>query len=193
MEKRTLRLILLLSLALVLLAGAPRSASACSCAAKPSVAAAKDSAAAVFAGTVAKTSGGGGGINGVLGLGDSVTFRVQRSWKGVSTQSVGLRVAPGGSAACEYEYQQGQAYLVYASPSSDNPDGPLRTNTCSRTVPLAAAGDDLRLLGPATIALRPVSGVTVHAPMLIIGLGMAAVFACAVLFIGWASRRRARG
>ncbi len=82
---------------------------------------------------------------------------------------------------------------MYASPRSDNPDGPLRTSTCSRTAPLAAAGDDLRLLGPATIALRPVSGVSVHAPMLIIGLGMAAVFACAVLFVGWASRRRARG
>ncbi len=104
MEKHTLRLILLLSLSLVLLGSAPRSASACSCAEKPSVRAAMDAATAVFTGTVTKTSGGGGGIDGVLGLGDSVTFRVERSWKGVSTESVGLSVGPGGSAACEYEF-----------------------------------------------------------------------------------------
>ncbi len=187
------RLTGLLLLVLVLLAGTSRPASACSCAESPTVAAAKDTATAVFAGTVTEASGGSGGIDSALGLGDSVTFRVERSWRGVETQSVRLSVQLGaGGGTCEYEFQQGRAYLVYALPS-DTPDAPLQTNICTRTAPLAAAGEDLRLLGPATIALRPVSSGTAYGPLVVLGLGAAVVLVGAVLVVGWASRRRTRG
>ena len=77
------RLTGLLLLVLVLLASTPRPVDACSCAGSPSVPQAKDAATAVFAGTVTTAPGGFGGV---FGLGDSVTFRVERSWKGVDTE-----------------------------------------------------------------------------------------------------------
>lgn len=152
--------------------------------------AAREAATAVFAGTVTQAPGGFGAM---LRVGGSVTFRVERSWKGVDTESVGLSVRPGGGAACEFEFQQGQSYLVFASRLNDDPDAALRTNTCTRTAPLAAAGDDVRLLGPATIALRPVSSGTAYGPLVVLGLGAAVVLVGAVLVVGWASRRRTRG
>ncbi|MBA2362668.1 MAG: hypothetical protein H0V86_03965, partial [Chloroflexia bacterium] len=121
-------------------------------------------------------------------------FRVERSWKGVDTERVGLSVQLGAvGGTCEYKFQQGQSYLVFASRLNDAPEAALRTNICTRTAPLAAAGEDLRLLGPATIALRPVSSGTAYGPLVVLGLGAAVVLVGAVLVVGWASRRRTRG
>ena len=79
-----------------------------------------------------------------------VKFQVERWWKGEVTSEIILatdvtRYSNGGTidSSCDYTYKKGITYLVYASEK----DNVVRTNYCSRTMPLADAGEDIKILG----------------------------------------------
>lgn len=82
----------------------------------------------------------------------TVTFAVDRWWKGPGTQRVTMKTAREG-ASCGYRFAEGSEYLVYAYASGDGND--LRVSSCSRTSPLASAGDDIAALGEVTPPFRP--------------------------------------
>lgn len=72
-----------------------------------------------------------------------VRFKVQRSWKQISTDEV--RVFTGrGSGDCGYRFEVGESYLVYAYKYNESE---LGTNICQRTMRLTDAAEDLKVLG----------------------------------------------
>lgn len=77
-----------------------------------------------------------------------VTFEVYAVWKGPAYSTITITTARSG-ASCGYTFEEGQEYLVYAHGSTDS----LMVSSCSRTMPLAAAEEDLRVLGVGTTAL----------------------------------------
>lgn len=142
------RMNVILTLAMIvtiLLLAVPRPAHACSCAAPPAPAVALGRADAVFAGRV--TAIDTPLLSRITGSGNvrQVTFAVSDVWKGEVPQEITLSTA-ASSAACGYEFDQGDDYLVYAGESRDG----LSTGLCSRTQPLSTATEDLRALGSGT-------------------------------------------
>jgi hypothetical protein len=73
--------------------------------------------------------------------GNRVTFRVMRSWKGVTSTVVTLSTAYGGGD-CGYAFTPGAEYVVYASGETDS----LSTSICSRTSLLSRATEDMTYL-----------------------------------------------
>ncbi|MEW5930677.1 MAG: hypothetical protein AB1941_24720 [Gemmatimonadota bacterium] len=73
-----------------------------------------------------------------------------RRWKGAAADTVTVRTADN-SAACGYAFETGGEYLVYAAG-----EDALRVNLCSRTRPLADAGEDLAALGAPAVTRIPV-------------------------------------
>jgi len=71
-----------------------------------------------------------------------VTFKVYAVWKGPKSDTVTVTTARS-SVSCGYEFETGRAYVVYARGKADD----LQVSLCSRTKPLARAGDDLAALG----------------------------------------------
>jgi hypothetical protein len=132
---------ILVTMALVALASIfnPTCAFACSCRPPGPPAEALASATAVFSGRVTAVSGAvdSGGSDPV-----QATFAVTRVWKGADQPTV-VVATPASSASCGVAFAQGQEYLVYAS----DVEGRLQTVACSRTAPIAAAGEDLAALG----------------------------------------------
>jgi hypothetical protein len=90
-----------------------------------------------------------------------VEFSVKESWKGVSERSVVI-YGQGESYwtsvinSCDIEFERGRSYLVYAYSKGEN--GPLGTDICTATKPLAGAEADLRTLGPPTATLPDTGG-----------------------------------
>ncbi len=122
---------------------------ACSCIPSPPPIEALEESTAVFSGTVLRVD------RGLLGIGDlpgsiSVTFDVERSWKGVTEKTVVVETS-SDSAMCGYGFKESEKYLVYTHEVS----GSLHTGICSRTVLLANAQEDLDALGSGTV-LQPV-------------------------------------
>ena len=72
-----------------------------------------------------------------------VTLRVKEVWKGAVEAKIKVHTA-GSSAACGFNFLNGQTYLVYAV--SDQAD-PMRVSLCSRTTLVENAKEDLRFLG----------------------------------------------
>ena len=77
-------------------------------------------------------------------------FEAERWWKGGAAREVVLvteqtRAADGTTSvgSCEYEFAQGERYLVYAYES----EGRLQTGICTRTKKLKRAAKDLKALG----------------------------------------------
>ncbi|MGH7599345.1 MAG: T9SS type A sorting domain-containing protein [bacterium] len=62
-------------------------------------------------------------------------------WKG-DRSPAGEILTAANSAACGYDFQVGETYVIYAYKS---PDG-LHTNLCTRTAPLPSAAEDLKYL-----------------------------------------------
>ncbi len=179
------RLWIALALLVVLGAGAlqqPRAAYACSCMAPPPPSEARDSAVAVFAGTVA-----GIAPNGPNGTSLLVTFDLQQSWKGPEGRQ--LTIATGAdSAGCGVSFTQGEEYLVYGFAQ----EGQIWTSLCSRTAPLANAGDDLAALGAGNQvdgAAAPVTTSTMGIPWLPLAIGGVGVLLLIGLIAGWQGRR----
>jgi len=135
---------LFLAAAAVVLSAA--AAHACTCAPTPSVAVAREQAAAVFSGRVVKVrrvdppSAPGAGL-----LNVEVVFAVTHSWKGVESPTVSVFTSSHG-ASCGYGFRTGRTYLVYAYRQGD---GPLSTGICGRTRRLKDAREDLKELGAA--------------------------------------------
>jgi hypothetical protein len=73
------------------------------------------------------------------------TFEVEGAWKGVElTRTTAATDAWG----CGYRFRVGARYLVYGYGED------RATGLCTRTAEISLAGDDLKELGPATLALR---------------------------------------
>ena len=77
-------------------------------------------------------------------------FQVENWWKGNSAKEVVLftdtvKLANGetGVSSCDFPFEIGKSYLVYAFKVEND----LSTNYCTRTKLLEKAGDDLKLLG----------------------------------------------
>lgn len=119
-------------------------AHACTCVPSPPPGEALEQAQEVFSGEVVEVTEAPGGI--------AVRFNVSEAWKGVDEREIEVGTPRGGSAACGFEFQEGNEYLVYTSErqSSDDPDSV--TGLCYRTAALADAGEDLDALGEGTPA-----------------------------------------
>lgn len=125
----------------------PEACLACSCLPPGSPTEERDKYAAVFRGRVTAVSqeqtARGFRVQ-------RVTFEVDRAWKGPVTSTMTVYTGAGGGD-CGYNFQQGADYLVYASQSQSDeflPANAFATGICSRTRPIAQAGDDLAALGP---------------------------------------------
>lgn len=115
----------------------------CSCVGPREVPAALESAKAVFAGTVVairdttvQTQHGPWSQR-------VVTLRVDRTWKGVESETVVVLTGWGGGD-CGFPFERGESYLVYAN---GRPGELLGTGICGRTAELSRAAADLRELG----------------------------------------------
>ncbi|HEU0143849.1 MAG TPA: hypothetical protein VFQ47_03600 [Nitrososphaera sp.] len=82
-----------------------------------------------------------------------IRFEVEHWWKGGTTKQVILRTdfakdAEGRTynSTCNYHFQIGEQYLVYAFGSLEK----LKTHSCSRTRKLERAENDLKELGPGS-------------------------------------------
>lgn len=82
----------------------------------------------------------------------STSFRVERSWKGVSDRSVTV----GGHEVprLDYPFEEGTRYLVYAYEDGDGDDAHLITNGCKQNQPVVEAEADIRELGAGMLQLR---------------------------------------
>ena len=132
---------------LALAALAPSPARACSCM-QASVPEAYEAAVAVFEGHVlelqtVEPSPSAPGYR-------SVRMQVVRAWKGVESEEVVI-TTPLDSAGCGYDFSVDQSYLVYAAAQG----GGLQVSLCSRTSPIARAGDDLKTLGMGATPVDP--------------------------------------
>jgi shikimate kinase len=111
---------------------------ACSCAPQPPPQEALKQSVAVFTGTVAGVT--------TSGQNRLVQIRVEKVWKGAKCGEVTVTTALD-DAACGYNFEVGQSYLVYATKEK----GKLSVSLCSRTSLTSQAGEDLTALGePAT-------------------------------------------
>src|SRR5688572_9144286 len=109
----------------------PKSADACKCAPKGPPCEAIGQADAVFVGRVLSIDSRPDTYEHLVRLSVTEGFRgFQLSQVTVTT---GL-----DQASCGYRFQVGESYVVYARRS---PQGQLSTSTCSRTAPIAKAGD----------------------------------------------------
>ena len=181
-----MRITLLLTVVATLMLLDVRPASACSCATAPSPEEGLQQSDAVFAGRVTSISGGSR-LAGFFGSeGFVVRFAVSESWKGVTDRVVALRMGPGGGAACQYSFTEGEQYLVYARTDPTIQGSPLATNICDRTTLLAQAGPDLEALGRGATQPQPTetaAGEGSRLPML--ALPALGLIAALLLLAGW--------
>lgn len=125
------------------------SAYSCSCAAV-SVPTAQNWSTAVFSGTVTKIDRPAGILWQSSADPMQVTFAVSESWKGSAYEVLTVETAQS-EASCGYSFVGGETYLVYARSGGKQT---LRTELCSRTALLAAAEEDLQILGTSTTSLQ---------------------------------------
>ena len=79
-----------------------------------------------------------------------VKFQVERWWKGEATSEIFLVTdniknsdGTASSSSCDYSFEEGKSYLVYANGKENE----LRTNACARTKPFIKAEEDIKILG----------------------------------------------
>jgi len=96
-------------------------ANACDCAEPPAPKKAFEGATAVFLAEAVKVE--------VEGQTRTVTFKVERWWKGGDKQEVIASTHKSG-ATCGYGFEKGKKYMVYAGAEKDKS---LRVSLCSRT------------------------------------------------------------
>jgi hypothetical protein len=85
--------------------------------------------------------------------GSQTTFLVFKSWKTVGTTSVTVQQI--GISDCEYSFNWGDDYLVYAQ--NTNSSTILTTHRCSRTTRVSPTTEDLSYLNPMpTLPLTPI-------------------------------------
>lgn len=119
-----------------------RAVYACSCIAPPAPNIEYSNRFAVFIGTVKHIQPDSSSAIGNL----KITFTVERSWKGVSSNEVSVFTA-SSSAACGYYFQTDSTYLVYA----DTFSAKLNTGLCTRTKKFNDASVDLSFLNTLSV------------------------------------------
>lgn len=94
-----------------------------------------------------------------------VKFQVERWWKGEATSEIFLVTdniknsdETANSSSCDYSFEEGKSYLVYAK----GKEGELRTNVCARTKPLTKAEEDLKILGEGKEPVEKKTSRTSH-------------------------------
>lgn len=85
-----------------------------------------------------------------------VAFTIQDTWKGAAVESVDV-YGQGDGTNCYNTFEEGEAYLVYAS-RAEGAEDTLINNGCGETKPLATAEEDLQLLGPPVDELPETGG-----------------------------------
>jgi hypothetical protein len=83
-----------------------------------------------------------------------VTVAVQEAYRGVSARTVVVYTA-SSSAACGFEFQEQERYLIFASASKD---GQLTVSLCSATKPAQYAAEDISYLRSLP-SLKPTSTI----------------------------------
>ncbi|NDK10306.1 hypothetical protein GW846_06045 [Candidatus Gracilibacteria bacterium] len=107
---------------------------ACSCMMPADALSSLETSDSVFVGTVSRISEGSSK--------NKVLFDVQKTWKGVDTQTIQIETN-NNSAACGYNFVEDQEYVVYAY---ENQDDVLGVSLCSRTAELTAENTDVQAL-----------------------------------------------
>lgn len=135
---------------------------------------------ALFSGEVRSIDEKATAGSGVMAAPGRITFAVEDSWKGVTTETVDV-YGQGDGVNCYNLFEEGETYLVYASRAKEA-DAPLKNIGCGETRPLAGAEPDLRLLGPPVGGLPETGGLAplpVGGTLLAMGVFSVAA-ACAV-------------
>jgi hypothetical protein len=154
-----MRLPALLAFAACLLIARP-SAHACKCM-LPELEPAREDASALFEGRVLAIddiAGASAATNGEK----KVTLAVVRTWKGLDNVEKIELYTNGSTAACGYPFAKDVSYLVYTR----NHEGRETVSNCSRTRPIADAGEDLAKLGAGAtpVDVQPKPDSTKSAP-----------------------------
>lgn len=180
--KRAVSLLLALVMGLSLSVLDARPAHACSCMSVP-LQDSVDSADAVFSGEVQSIDEDSASPDGGSAVG-RVAFAVQDTWKGAAVESVSA-YGQGDGTNCYNTFEEGEAYLVYAS-RAEGAEDTLINNGCGETKPLATAEKDLKLLGPPASELPDTGGpspLPVAYALLAMGaLSISTVCAVGILF-----------
>jgi hypothetical protein len=190
-------------LVLILFSG-PNLVWACSCVDRPSATTGFQESAAVFTGNVTEITDKGGRTGAVrLGIldrirswfglpfdedkyyGNKVSFKVNRSWKGVATTETEVHTGYGGGD-CGVRFIVGAEYLVYAYAWNDR----LETSVCGRTGNHLRLAEDLSVLStvPELSLSSGIASQTRYA-ILISALCGAAVF---IVFLELRRRRQGK-
>ncbi len=113
--------------------------------------------------------------------GSAVEFKVDRAWKGVSTENITVVTADSG-ASCGYNFEEGKEYLVYGLGKD-----PTSVSLCSRTTLVKEAYADLSALGsgytPTGNSVNPDNSVSIF-------VGVGAAIAAGIAFL--TLRRKSR-
>ena len=160
MRMRAVSVLLALVMSLLLLTPDVGPAYACSCMDVPFKNDIRSSDA-VFSGEVRSIDEEATAGSGEMAVPGRITFAVEDSWKGVTTETVDV-YGQGDGANCYNTFEEGEAYLVYASRAKEA-DAPLKNVGCGETKPLEGAEADLRLLGPPADEL-PETGALLPRP-----------------------------
>lgn len=185
MRAGSVALALVMGLLLVTLDVGP--AYACSCMGLPLKNDIRD-ADAVFSGEVRSIDEEAVAGSGIMAAPGRITIAVQDSWKGITTETVDV-YGQGDGANCYNLFEEGEAYLVYASRAKEA-DAPLKNVACGETKPLTAAKPDLRLLGPPADELPETGG---PAPLPVFGVLLAAgALSISIVSVIWIQSRRMR-
>jgi len=132
------RLVVPVLAAAVVVVALPSEAEACSCGPAPDAKVALENSAATFVGEVVGTRRLAGDGMGKI----EYAFEIKHSYKGPTGRTT--LVTNASSAACGRSFEEGEAYLVYATADDK---GNLLDSTCSRTRLATAAGEDFAAIG----------------------------------------------
>jgi hypothetical protein len=153
---------------------------ACSCIVPPPPDQALQQANAVFAGKVISIKENNDKYE------KTVLFEVTTTWKGIDQKQIEI-TTPLNSAACGYEFKEGQQYLVYANQEESNQ---FETNLCTRTAELSSAKEDLSVLGEGEMPTTEMKNEGVAKPVSIYAWISGVVIIGIAAFFVW---RRFRG
>lgn len=135
----------------------PQQAHACSCAPYESTEDAYEAADAVFVGEVTDFEGSNG--NSIDNR--DVEFSIEQVFKGDTNIEQTLET-PSDSAACGYNFEEGESYLVFANRWGEETVGPLTVSLCSMTQLKSEADgviDELEGITAPTSPTEPQEGV----------------------------------
>lgn len=148
-----IRILIVAAFSILLFAGY---ASACSCARRPAPCEAYQSAPAIFVGVVTS-------VDPVQENSNAFRYAhlsVEQAFKGINQPTVKM-LQGTGQGDCSFVFEKGVRYLLYAAYSEDI--NSFDTNTCTRSVALEYAGEDLAYLrGLPTDSGTSLTGIVIN-------------------------------